>query len=61
VDNQPKTNVVRDEKGDHDSHISNMRMNYFFRLLNEHLVSDVRHMVIRTAEIKSGFSRKTQL
>jgi hypothetical protein len=55
--------VVKDEKGDplpDSRNILNMGKNYFFRLLNAHLVSGVRNMVIDRAEIKFGFSIRTQ-
>jgi hypothetical protein len=50
---QPRTNVVKDEKGDlvADSHsILARRRNHFFQLLNIHGVIDVRQSEIRTAE-----------
>jgi hypothetical protein len=50
---QPRTNVVKDEKGDlvADSHriLSRVRNN-FFQLLNIHGVNDVRQIEVRKAE-----------
>jgi hypothetical protein len=51
--NQPRTNVVKDEKGDlvADSHSILARWkNYFFQLVNVHGVNDVRQTEIHTAE-----------
>jgi hypothetical protein len=50
---QPRTNVVKDEKGDldADSHsILGRWRNHFFQLLNVHGVKDVRQTEIYTAE-----------
>jgi hypothetical protein len=49
----PRTNVVKDEKGDlvADSHsILAWWRNYFFQLLNIHGVNDVRQTEVHTAE-----------
>ena len=50
---QPRTNIVKDEKGDliTDSHsiLADWR-NHFCHLLNVHGVNDVRHREIHTAE-----------
>ena len=50
---QPRTNVVKDEKGDlvadSCSSLSRWR-NYFSQLLNVHGVNDIKHTVIHTAE-----------
>jgi hypothetical protein len=50
---QPRTNIVKDEKGDliSDSHSIMARWrNYFSQILNAHEVSDVRQAEIQTAE-----------
>jgi hypothetical protein len=50
---QPRTNVVKDEKGDlvADSHSILARWrNHFLKLLNIHAVNDVRQNEIHTAE-----------
>jgi len=50
---QPRTNIVRDEKGDFvtDSHsILATWRNNFCQLLNVHEVNDVSHTEIHTAE-----------
>jgi hypothetical protein len=50
---QPRTNVVKDEKGDlvADSHSILARWrNHFSQLLNKHGVSDVRQTEVNTAE-----------
>jgi hypothetical protein len=50
---QPRTNVVKDEKGDlvADSHSILVRWrNHLFQLLNVHGVNDVRQTEIQTAE-----------
>jgi hypothetical protein len=51
---QPRTNVVKDEKGDlvADSHSTSILArwrNHFFQLLNVHGVNDVRQTEIHTA------------
>jgi hypothetical protein len=52
-DDQPRTNIVKDEKGDlvRDSHsiLASWR-NHFSHLLNVHGVNDVRQTKIYTAE-----------
>jgi len=51
---QPKTNIVKDEKGDlvADSHSILARWrNHFSQLLNIHGVNDVRKTEIHTAEL----------
>jgi hypothetical protein len=50
---EPRTNVVKDEKGDlvADSHSILARWrNYFCQLLNIHRVNDVRQTEVHTAE-----------
>jgi hypothetical protein len=50
---QPRINTVKDEKGDvfADSHSILARWkNYFYKLLNEHRVNDVRQTYMQTAE-----------
>jgi hypothetical protein len=50
---QPRNNLMKDENGDMlaDSHnILNRWKNYFSQLLNAHNVSDVRQIVLHTAE-----------
>jgi hypothetical protein len=50
---QPRTNVVKDEKGDlvADSHSILARWrNHFFQLLNVHGVNDVKQTEVQTAE-----------
>ena len=50
---QPRTRIVKDEKGDlvADSHnIMAMWRNYFSQILNVHGISDVRHAEIHTEE-----------
>jgi hypothetical protein len=52
-DYQPRSNLIKDKNGDllADSHnILNRWKNYFSQLLNVHRVSDVRQIVIYTAE-----------
>ena len=48
---QPRTDVVKDEKGDlvADSFVARWRK-YFSQLLNVHGVNDIKHTVIHTAE-----------
>jgi hypothetical protein len=50
---QPRTNVVKDEKGDLVADCHNILVrwrNHFFQLLNIHGVTDVRQTEIQTAE-----------
>jgi hypothetical protein len=49
----PRTNFVKDEKGDlfaDSDNILNSWKNYFFQLLNVHRVSDIRQMEVHIAK-----------
>jgi hypothetical protein len=50
---QPRTNVVKDERGDllaYPQKMLNRRKNYFYQLLNEHGADGVRQTEMHTAE-----------